>query len=420
VPRRPSALAELWARHLAAPRPRAWLGPFGGRHLRACRPVERLELRGSPAQPRLWWWREGRLRRPDLPPLELLEERVRARGLAATGFLAYEFVHLLQELPVHPAPPGPWPLFQFTLFAEEEELADAAALGDWPSPAPGAAALGGPLRAEASPEVFRRGVRRIREWIRAGDCYQVNLVQAFHGRWPLAEAPRLFAALRAGQPAEGYRALLEERGRALLSDSPELFLERRGERLRTQPIKGTAPRGADWRAAARTLRESAKDRAELAMIVDLLRNDLSRVCRPGSVRVGPWPQWLVLPQLVHSAATVQGRLRHGADLGAILAATFPGGSVTGCPRTRAMERITQLEPAPRGPCFGAVGRLEADGDFLFNVAIRTALLRQGELRLLAGGGITLDSTPAAEEAESRLKAERFRRLLEPGPLPRQN
>jgi len=404
-------LAGLWARHLASPRPRAWLGPFGGRHLRACRPVERLELRGPMEKPELWWWKEGRSRRLDADPLEFLEERIRFRGLAATGFLAYEFAHRLERFPANAGPPSTWPLLQFTLHGEEERLEAGHAPPRWPDPA-----LPTPppaiLLPEAPPTAFRRGAGRIREWIRAGDCYQVNLVQGFQCRWPVAGAPWLFAALRAGQAPEGYRALLEERGRALVCDSPELFLERRGDRLRTQPIKGTMARiGPDWRDAARALADSSKDRAELAMIVDLLRNDLSRVCRPGSVEVGSWPEWLVLPHLVHSAATITGRPREGAGLKAVLAATFPCGSVTGCPRLRAMERIAQLEPGARGPCFGAVGRLEPDGDFTLAVAIRTALLQGGALRLLAGGGITLDSRPAAEEAESRLKVERFRRVL---------
>jgi anthranilate/para-aminobenzoate synthase component I len=129
------------------------------------------------------------------------------------------------------------------------------------------------------------------------------------------------------------------------------------------------------------------------------------------VRVGRLPEWVRLPSLLHSSATVRGRLRPGLGLAAVFQAAFPCGSITGCPRLRAMERIAQLEPGPRGPCFGALGLVETSGDFLFNVAIRTALLEGGRLRLLAGGGITIDSTPRAEEAESRWKTEQFRRAL---------
>lgn len=414
----PDPLDALWARHLASPLPRAWLGPFGGFAQRACRPLERVVLDGPPAAPRLRHWAQGRWQPRTADPLALVEERARALGLPGLGWVAYEYAHLLEDFPPVAAAPSRWPLLSFAFFLEQEELSLAGLPpAEWLAPATSARTRSSGLAAERPVAEFQRGVARIRRWIEAGDCYQINLVQAFQAPLATREAPWLFARLRAGDSGvPGYRALFEERGRALVCDSPELFLERRGERLLAQPIKGTVAlsagsRGEARRRAAAWLLASEKDQAELAMIVDLLRNDLSRVCRPGSVRVGPRPEILALPSLLHTCARIRGRLRPHQGLAEIFRATFPSGSITGCPRLRAMERISQLEPAPRGPCLGALGRVEPSGDFLFNVAIRTALLEGGQLRLLAGGGITCDSRPAAEEAESRLKAERFRQVL---------
>ncbi|MFA7331659.1 MAG: chorismate-binding protein [Candidatus Delongbacteria bacterium] len=415
---RPDLLGALWARHLASPLPRAWLGPFGGFARRACRPLERVLLDGPPGAPRLRHWAQGRWKLRTADPLDLVEERARALGLPGLGWVAYEYAHLLEDFPAVAGAPSRWPLLAFTFFQEQEDLPLAGLPpAEWRAPVAPARTRSRGLEAERPPAEFRRGVARIRRWIEAGDCYQVNLVQAFHAPLATRDAPWLFARLRAGDAGvAGYQALFEERGRALVCDSPELFLERQGEHLRAQPIKGTValpagPLREARRRAAAWLLASEKDRAELAMIVDLLRNDLSRVCRPGSVQVGPWPAILALPSLLHTCARIRGRLRPGQGLAQIFRAAFPSGSITGCPRLRAMERITQLESAPRGPCLGALGRVEPTGDFLFNVAIRTALLEGGQLRLLAGGGITCDSRPAAEEAESRLKAERFRQVL---------
>lgn len=345
--------------------------------------------------------------------MAFVEERARALGLKAAGFLSYEAAALFQPLPPPPGPVAGWPLMEFLLCAEEESLPlQSRTSACWRGQAATLPAT--ELEALAPPEEFRRGVRRVRQLIRRGDCYQVNLVQAFGASLSPCHASALFAALRAqdGRPF-GYRALLEWRDRALVSDSPELFLARRGHRLWTQPIKGTvAVAGPGHLESARQqLLGSAKDRAELSMIVDLMRNDLSRVCRPGTVEVGPFPQWLEAPGLLHSCATVQGRLRGGAGLQEAFAAAFPCGSVTGCPRQRAMERIAILERQARGPAFGTVGWVDPQGDFAFSVAIRTARLGPGGLHLLAGGGLTWDSRPADEERESRLKTLSFQRAL---------
>lgn len=402
--------ADAWGRHRAADGPRAWLGPFDGRWWRGARPVESWRLRGrGPEDARLERIAGGRSSVVDADPFVRLEESAARLGLSGCGWLSHECGRFFEDLPdPGPAPQG-WPLFRVDFYAERETGCAApwlAAPDGATSPdAPGAE----PLRALWPAARYPAGVERVRRWILAGELYQLNLVQPFAGRWPVAEAAALFERLRRHDPAPaGCRALLEPGdGRALVSDSPELFLKRTGERLETRPIKGTQPAAAD----PAELLASAKDRAELAMIVDLCRNDLARVCRPGSVAVGAFPELLELPTLRHTAATVSGLLRPGAGLAAALAAAFPAGSISGCPRRRALERIALLESEARGPCMGSVLLLEPDGDFVLSVAIRTALQQGGELLLKAGGGLTIDSDPAAEAEESVLKTLGFQRAM---------
>ena len=185
----------------------------------------------------------------------------------------------------------------------------------------------------------------------------------------------------------------------------------------TRPIKGTRSRGetpeAD-RAAAAALAASPKDRAEHVMIVDLERNDLGRVCRTGSVEVTSLARVVALPTVFHMVSTVRGRLRPDVGLSALLEATFPGGSITGAPKRRAMQIIDELEPAARGPYTGATGWLGAAGDLDLAIAIRTALVRGGRLSLSVGGGIVADSTPEGELAETEIKARAFAALCGAG------
>jgi para-aminobenzoate synthetase component 1 len=185
-------------------------------------------------------------------------------------------------------------------------------------------------------------------------------------------------------------------GWAIVSASPERFLARRGPRLHTKPIKGTAPAGEDV--------EGDKDAAEHVMIVDLERNDLARVCEPGSVR---WPELMrqrELAGVTHLVSTVEGRLRAGVGLAGTLEATFPGGSVTGAPKIAALDLIAALEPVGRGASMGALGTLRPDGDFDLALTIRTFALADGRAHLWVGGGIVWDSDPEAEIEESWLKA----------------
>ena len=190
----------------------------------------------------------------------------------------------------------------------------------------------------------------------------------------------------------------------MVSASPELFLSRRGQALRTMPIKGTRPRGG-----AAELRESEKDAAEHVMIVDLERNDLSRVCEPGSVR---WPELMATRELAgveHMVSTVEGTLREEVGLAEILEATFPGGSVTGAPKIAAVDLIAELEPVGRGASMGALGVVRGNGDLELALTIRTFAIAEGRIHLWVGGGVVWDSDPAAEVEESWTKA---RPLLE--------
>ncbi len=255
---------------------------------------------------------------------------------------------------------------------------------------------------------YEHAVERALEYIAAGDIYQVNIAQRF--TWKAAggaiDPGALFAAIRAGHPAE-YSAFLawpDRGGRpaALCSASPELFLAVDAGHVVTRPIKGTRPRVA---GAVDELLASEKDAAELAMIVDLERNDLGRVCRFGSVRVTAPRAVQTLPHVHHTFATVEGQLADGRDIIDLLLAAFPGGSITGAPKIRAMQIIAELEPTVRSAYTGAIGYLGADGRAMLNIAIRTAIVSEGATCLHVGAGIVADSVAAAEYEETIAKAE---------------
>ncbi|GIW41642.1 MAG: hypothetical protein KatS3mg076_2219 [Candidatus Binatia bacterium] len=253
-----------------------------------------------------------------------------------------------------------------------------------------------------------RAVSRALEYIRAGDIYQVNLAVRFSLRF--SGCPRrLFRSWLARHPAP-FSGYLEGDGFALLSNSPECFLRRRGFEVATFPIKGTMPRGRtpeEDRALGERLLGSPKDLAEHVMIVDLERNDLGRVCRIGTVHVRTLARLETLPTLFHLESEVAGTLRPGVTTEDLLRATFPGGSITGAPKIRAMEIIDELEPFPRGFYTGSLGLLDGEEWFVSNIAIRTAVLMQNELRYYAGGGIVADSVPEREHDEVLLKARSF-------------
>jgi para-aminobenzoate synthetase component 1 len=251
---------------------------------------------------------------------------------------------------------------------------------------------------------YLRAVERAREYIAAGDIFQVNLSHRLGGEWRGAPWP-LYERLRAASPVS-YGAYLDLGDIKVLSASPERFLKLDGRRIETRPIKGTRPRGAtpeEDRALGAELLASEKDRAENLMIVDLLRNDIGKVCRVGSVRV---PKLFDLERhasVWHLVSTVCGELRPGLDAVDLLRACFPGGSVTGCPKIRAMEIIEELEPVRRGVYCGAIGYLSFTGDMDTNIVIRTLVLRDGRMDLQVGGAVTYDSDPEAEYAETLAK-----------------
>jgi para-aminobenzoate synthetase component I len=240
---------------------------------------------------------------------------------------------------------------------------------------------------------YAAAIESVRAAIGRGDVYQANLVQ--HLVAPYAGDPWALAlGLRHLHPV--HPRPFVGPGWAIVSASPELFLARRGARLVTSPIKGTRPAGVAV--------EGAKDGAEHVMIVDLERNDLARVCEPGSVI---WPELMAQRELAgvtHLVSTVEGTLERGVSLGGILAATFPGGSVTGAPKIAAVDLIAALEPVGRGASMGALGTVLPNGDFELALTIRTLAAAEGRIHLWVGGGIVWDSDPEAEIEESWVKA----------------
>ena len=306
-------------------------------------------------------------------------------ALAADVFLGYRLSHAQRRAP-WPDPPEPCRL---PLLAARIRPADER------RPAPGPFRIG-EWRRSWDDEGYAAAIESVQDAIARGDVYQVNLVQ--HLRAPFAGDPRALAP-RLSPLRPLHPEPLEGNGWTIVSGSPELFLARRGERVWTKPIKGTRPAGVRGE-----LRESEKDAAEHVMIVDLERNDLSRVCEPGSVR---WPDLMSereLAGVTHMVTTVEGRLRERVGLAELLGAVFPGGSITGAPKIAALDHIAALEPVGRGASMGALGRIRPNGDFDLALTIRTFAIAGGEIHLWVGGGIVWDSDPQAEIEESWVKA----------------
>ena len=270
---------------------------------------------------------------------------------------------------------------------------------------------------EADPAVYRAAVADVVARIAAGELFQANIARAWTGRLkPGAEPFDAFLRLQSGR-ASAYGAFWRLGDRALVSNSPELFLDFDGRRIETRPIKGTRPRGADPAADAALAAEllaSGKDRAENLMIVDLMRNDLARAARPGSVRVERLFEIETLPTVHHLVSTVTAAPAPGVGPGQVLAVAFPPGSITGAPKHQAMKVIAGHEP-PRGPWCGSLFLLGDGGALTASVLIRTAAFERDEagwrFRTLAGAGIVADSDPAAELAETEVKISAIRQAL---------
>jgi len=307
-----------------------------------------------------------------------------ARGLVADLFLGYGLSQMIRRTSA-PAPPEPCPLplavCRIHSLQKTPRTPGDFRVGEW-------------TRTWDDAD-YGTAVEGVKDAIARGDVYQVNLVQ--HLSAPFEGDPTgLGVNLAALRPL--YPEPLVGDGWTIVSASPELFLARRGHRIWTAPIKGTRPLEDD------DLRESEKDAAEHVMIVDLERNDLSRVCEPGTVR---WPGLMTEQELAgvkHLVTRVEGLLRDGVGLAEILEAMFPGGSVTGAPKISAVDHIAALEPVGRGASMGALGRAWPNGDLDLALTIRTFAVAEGRIHLWVGGGIVWDSEPAEEIEESWVKA----------------
>jgi len=266
---------------------------------------------------------------------------------------------------------------------------------------------------EDAPQQFLDGVARIHEHLYAGDIFQVNLSRAWRARYAQPPAPAsLYAVLRQANPAP-FAGLLQQPGWAVASSSPERLVEVRGGVAQTRPIAGTRPRlpGDDELARIRELSAHPKERAEHVMLIDLERNDLGRVCMPGTVEVDELMVVESYAHVHHIVSNVRGRLRADVTPGEVIAATFPGGTITGCPKVRCMEIIAALEDAPRGAYTGALGYLDRNGELDLNILIRTLTLAGDEVSLRAGAGIVADSVAVSELDETRAKARGLLRAL---------
>ncbi|QYK42804.1 MAG: aminodeoxychorismate synthase component I [Paracoccaceae bacterium] len=330
------------------------------------------------------------------PALARLDAARGAGGWIA-GYLAYEAGHALEPRLTPLMPPGrQGPLLAFGVHDGPEE----------------AAMPGGAVRLTAAePMITRAGYgrafARVMDWIAAGDCYQANLTFPMAARVD-GGAAALYGALSARGRA-GFGGLIDLGiGPAVVSRSPELFFAVERDRLRARPMKGTAPRSpdpAEDRRLSAELSQSGKAQAENLMIVDLLRNDIARLSRVGSVRVPELFAVEAFPTVHQMSSTVTGLLAGAPGIAGLMAALFPCGSVTGAPKIRAMEIIRAVEPHPRGAYCGAFGWMAPDGDAVFSVAIRTiSLWPDGRAEFGVGGGVVADSTEAGEWEEALWKA----------------
>jgi para-aminobenzoate synthetase component 1 len=320
------------------------------------------------------------------------------------GCIAFDHVTGCVRLAAHA---GPGETDDHVLARLGEHVRSALVISAPPSPRPPAL----PVPQWPKPG-YLAAVQRIKDYIAAGDIYQVNLAQRFDAV-PCRSAPELYVRLRELSPAP-FACYYDGGGWQAVGCSPERFLRLRGGRVETRPIKGTRPRGAtpgeDHRLRAELL-ASAKDRAELLMIVDLERNDLGRVCEYGSVQVDEACRLEEHPTVFHLVGSVSGRPRAGVDVFDCLRAALPGGSITGAPKIRAMQIIRELEPVRRGFYTGAFGYFGSDGGCDLNVAIRTILCAGGRASYHVGGGIVWDSDPEAEYEETLAKGRARRAAL---------
>ena len=342
------------------------------------------------------------------------------------GYLSYDFGRQLEQLPAHALddlhlPDARLGLYAWALITDHQ--AATSQLVFHPSlepaqrdrliqlfsqPAPqlnGPFSLKQPMQPDISASQYQQALSKIHDYIQAGDCYQVNYTQRFSAQCE-GDAWTAYCALRQACPTpfSGFMSLADDN--AILSLSPERFVRVSHHQVETRPIKGTRPRGknsAEDAANAAELLASAKDRAENLMIVDLLRNDLGRTCRTGSVRV---PQLFTLesyPNVHHLVSSVVGELADGKDALDLIGDSFPGGSITGAPKIRAMQIIDELEPTRRSIYCGSLLYLDVRGEMDSSIAIRSLLVKDGRISCWGGGGIVADSDWQDEYQESITK-----------------
>lgn len=263
---------------------------------------------------------------------------------------------------------------------------------------------------------YQQAFNRVAKYIQLGDCYQVNLAQRFSVKVQ-GDSWLAYKKLRAISPAP-FMAFMQlpnaDHALQILSNSPERFIQVLGRHVETRPIKGTRPRGVDLKqdlAHAKALQDSRKDQAENVMIVDLLRNDIGKSCEIGSVKVDQLFQLQSFANVHHLVSMITAKLNDSATVIDLLRGCFPGGSITGAPKVRAMQIIEELEPSRRGLYCGAIGYIGFDGNMDTNIAIRTAVVNNSELSYYAGGGIVADSTGEKEYLETLDKASTMRQLL---------
>lgn len=268
--------------------------------------------------------------------------------------------------------------------------------------------------AEESPELFLDGVSRIKDYIREGDVFQVNLARRWSGQLSRGSAAQLYARLRRSNPAP-FAGIADFGHHRIVSSSPERLVRVRDGLIETRPIAGTHPRSAnpgEDEKLRQNLMTSQKERAEHIMLIDLERNDLGRICQPGSVEVDELMAVRSYTHVHHIESSVRGRLRADVTPGAVLRALFPGGTITGCPKVRTMQIIRELEASPRGAYTGSMGYLNRDGSMDLNILIRTFMLNGRQLSFKAGAGIVADSDPMRELNETRAKAKGLLKALE--------
>jgi para-aminobenzoate synthetase component 1 len=402
------------------------------------RPVEQLVV---DATGRAHRWSDGRWHDEAVDPVQAVSSFVERSSAAAldvpewlgdavlprtVGYLGYELGRYTEGMPHDVRDAVAAPLAVLSTYDEFDArhpvtgcevrvrfaTAGSAAAPPPSAPPPSAPPLPASRWEDSSAADYRRAFGTLRESIAAGDIYQANLSRRVVFELP-GEACEAYARLREVQPVP-YGAFLDFGGFALLSNSPECFLERHGDFVATRPIKGTRPRreSPELDAIERaTLAADAKERAEHLMIVDLERNDLGRVARTGSVEVRDFAKLHSFATVHHLHSEVRALLRPHTDLATLLRATFPGGSITGAPKIRAMALLANVEGSTRGPYTGAIGCFNGSEGIDLSIAIRTAVASAGRALYSAGGGIVADSDPAKEWEETEWKLGAMRRSL---------